>query len=329
MGTETKVEAVDPTMWTGLLHAGLAGSFMQLPYVAPDAEALRAAGAKAAVYGLPFDATNISRSGANYGPRAIRDISRQYRSYNALLDFDVVEALRLVDTGDCSVVLANAEATFARAQADIGQILAADALPVTFGGDHSVTIPAARAVCDRYDDAGFVLVDMHLDTAPEVGGETLNHCCPIPRAVEAGFDPAKMVLMGISGWMNPRTELDYCREHGIRIIWLEEIWERGTAWAIETALEVAGAGSDGIYMSFDVDALDASVAPGTCCPSPGGMTSREAVEIVRGVSAHGLVGFDVVETSPSLEGNTSSVTALIAGRLALEAMAFHAGAKMP
>jgi guanidinobutyrase len=313
----------DPTMWTSLLHAGLVSSFMRLPYVAPDKDALLSRGARAGIYGLPFDATNISRTGANYGPRGIREVSCQFLPYNATLDFDLIEALNPVDCGDCEVVLANAEKTFARAQADIGAILDAGALPVAFGGDHSITIPAVRAVRERVADPGLVLIDMHLDTAPDVGGEELNHCCPITRAVDAGFDPAKIALVGISGWMNPRTEIEYCREHGITVIWLEEIWERGTAWAAERAREVAGAG-DGVYLSFDVDSLDAAYAPGTCCPSPGGLTSREAIELVRGVAGGGLVGVDVVETAPSLEATPA--TSLIAGRIAIEAMAFHAGA---
>lgn len=326
MSQDTIAEpAVDPTMWSGLLHGGLAGSFLQLPYVPPKAEAIREHGARAAIYGLPFDATNISRTGANFGPRAIRDVSRMSLTYNATLDMDVLD-LNPVDTGDCAIALANPEKTFARAQADISEIVAGGALPVTIGGDHSVTIPAARAVQEHVSDAGFVLIDTHLDTATHVGGEELNHCCPIPRAIEAGFDPKKVVLIGISGWMNPRTELAYCREHGITVIWLEEIWEKGTKWAVDQALEIAGAGSDGIYISFDVDALDGAYAPGTCCPTPAGMTSREAIELVRGVARRGLVGFDVVETSPSLEGNVSSITALIGARVALEAMAFHAAA---
>lgn len=314
---------IDRTMWSSLLHAGLAGSFLRLPHVAPDADALRAAEARAAIYGIPFDATNISRTGANYGPRGIRDVSVQFLSYNATLDFDVIDALNPVDCGDCDIVLANPEKTFARAQADIGAILDAGALPVSLGGDHSITIPAVRAVKERVEDPGLVLVDMHLDTAQDVGGEELNHCCPITRAVDAGFDPAKIALVGISGWMNPRTEINYCRERGITVIWLEDIWEKGTAAAVERALEVAGAG-DGIYLSFDVDSLDAAHAPGTCCPSPGGLTTREAIEIVRGVSRNGLIGVDVVEVAPSLD--PTPTTALVGGRIALEAMAFHAGA---
>ncbi|MGA9859280.1 MAG: agmatinase [Solirubrobacteraceae bacterium] len=314
---------VDPTMWSSLLHAGLVSSFMRLPHVRPDAEELRAAEARAAIYGIPFDATNISRTGANYGPRGIREVSCQFLPYNATFDFDLGEALNPVDCGDCDIALGNTEKTFARAQSDISAILEAGALPVTFGGDHSITIPAVRAVRDRIADPGLVLVDMHLDTAQDVGGEELNHCCPITRAVDAGFDPAKIALVGISGWMNPRSELAYCRDRGITVIWLEEIWEHGTAWAVERALEVAGAG-DGTYLSFDVDSLDAAHAPGTCCPSPGGLTSREAIELVRGVSGNGLIGVDVVEAAPSLDGTPS--TSLIAGRIAIEAMAFHAGA---
>lgn len=314
--------SVDPTMWSTLLHSGLAGSFMKLPHVAPEEQALRAHGARAAIYGLPFEAS-VSRSGSNYGPRGIREVSYQFLTYNARLDFDLQQALNPVDCGDCNVVVGNAARTFEHAQADIGEILSAGALPVIFGGDHSITIPAVRAVRAQLEDPGLILLDAHLDTAVDVAGEQLNHCCPISRAIDAGFDPAKIVLMGISGWMNPRSELDYCRERGITIIWLDEIWEHGTAWAVERAREVSRA-AEGVYLSFDIDSLDGAYASATCCPTPGGLTSREAIELVRGVSRGGLVGFDVVEVSPSMQPTPS--TALMAGRLALEAMAFHAGA---
>jgi guanidinobutyrase len=320
----TADETLDPTMWSGLLHAGLAGSFMRFPHVAPETEALRAAGARAAIYGIPFDGTNISRTGSNYGPRGIRDVSVQFLTYNAQLDFDVAEALSPVDCGDCPVIPGDPARSFERARADIEHILRAGALPVTLGGEHSVTIPAVRAVRAVYDNPGLILVDTHLDTAPDVGGELLSHCCPITRAVDAGFDPSKIALVGISGWMNPRTELDYCREHGITVIWLEEIWERGTQWAIERTIEVVRGGTDGVYLSFDIDSLDAAHAPGTCCPTPGGLTSREAIELVRGVAAGGLLGIDVVEVAPSLDATPA--TALMGGRIALEAMAYHAGA---
>jgi len=327
MGTEERQVVVDTTMWTSLLHAGLAGSFLKLPHVPPDADDLQRHGAGAAIYGIPWDSTSISRTGANYGPRAIREISSQFLTYNATWDFDLVEALNPVDCGDCDVVLANAAKTFERAERDIGEILAAGAIPATLGGDHSVTIPAVRAVRAKVSNPGLVLIDTHLDTAMDVGGEELNHCCPITRAVDAGFDPTKMALLAISGWMNPRTELRYCREHGITVIWLEEIWERGVKDTLERALEVAGSDTDGIYLSVDVDSLDAAYAPGTCVPTPGGLTNRELLELVRGVAGHGLVGVDVVEAAPSLEA--TSATAGIAGRVIMDALAAHAGALNP
>lgn len=124
--------------------------------------------------------------------------------------------------------------------------------------------------------------------------------------------------------MNPRTEIGYCRDRGITVIWLEEIWEHGIAGAIERTLEVVRDGTDGAYLSFDIDSLDAAHAPGICCPTPGGLTSREAIELVRDVSAPGLLGVDVVEVAPSLD--PTPTTALLGGRIGLEAMSFHAGA---
>ena len=155
----------DGTMWTSLLHAGLAGSFMRFPHVPANEVALRESGAKAAIYGIPFDSTNISRTGSNYGPRGIRDVSVQFLTYNAMLDFDVAEALSPVDCGDCDVIPGAPAPTFERAQAELGQILRSGALPVTIGGEHSVTIPAVRAVRETYADPGLILVDTHLDTA--------------------------------------------------------------------------------------------------------------------------------------------------------------------
>ena len=226
-------------MWTSLLHAGLAGSFMHFPHVPAHEAALRDAGARAAIYGIPFDATNISRTGSNYGPRGIRDVSVPVPDLQRDARLRRRRRAVPVDCGDCDVIPGDPARTFERAQADLEQILRAGALPVTLGGEHSVTIPAVRAVRAVHENPGLILVDTHLDTAPDVGGELLSHCCPITRAVDAGFDPAKIALVGISGWMNPRTELAYCRERGITVIWLEEIWEHGAAWAWSKAHEVA------------------------------------------------------------------------------------------
>jgi agmatinase len=315
------MERPDDTMWQSVLHAGLAGTFGRLPHVPADTERLREAGARAAILGLPWDSTSIARTGANYGPRAIREISAQSLVYNAKLDIDLRDVLAPVDCGDIATVLANAERTFAQAESDIGAVLDAGALPVVLGGDHSTTIPAVRAVRKRFEQPGLVLLDSHFDTAEDVGGEKLNHCCPIARAVDAGFPPDRMVLIGINGWLNPRPEREYCERHGIRVIWLDEIWEHGVDWALSEALAVAGQGTDGIYLSVDIDALDGGYAPGTSVPTPGGMTSREALLLVRGIARAGLVGLDVVEVAPSLD--PTPATAGLAARIVLDALVYH------
>jgi agmatinase len=317
-------ETADETMWASVLHAGLAGSFLRLAHVPPDAELLRARGARAAIYGIPWDSMAVGRSGASYGPRGIREISStQFTSYNATWDFDLVEALAPVDCGDAAIIPGNPERSFEIAQTAISHILAAGAVPVTLGGDHSVTIPAVRAVADHVGEAGLVLIDTHLDTALDVGGETLSNCCPITRAIEAGFAPERTVLIGISGWMNPRTELAYCREHGITVIWLEDIWAAGVPATLERALAIAGATEGGIYLTVDVDSLDAAFGAGTSVPTAGGLTARELLELVRGLGRSGLAGLDVVETAPSLEA--TSATAGIATRVVMDALAAHAG----
>jgi agmatinase len=315
-------------MWQSVLHAGLAGTFLRLPYVPPEAELLRARGARAAIYGIPWDSMAVGRSGASYGPRGIREIaSTQFLTYNATWDFDLVDALAPVDCGDAAIIPGNPERSFAIAQAAIGQIVAAGALPVALGGDHSITIPAVRAVAEHGADAGLVLIDAHLDTAIDVGGETLSNCCPITRAIDAGFSPERTVLIGISGWMNPRTELAYCREHGITVIWLEDIWAAGVPATLERALQIAGGTEAGIYLTVDVDSLDAAYAPGTSVPTAGGLTARELLELVRGLARSGLAGLDVVETAPSLEA--TSATAGIATRVVMDGLAAHAGALGP
>jgi agmatinase len=318
-------DSADQTMWQSVLHAGLAGTFLRLPYVPPEAELLRARGAQAAIYGIPWDSMAVGRSGASYGPRGIREIaSTQFLSYNATWDFDLIDALAPVDCGDAAIIPGNPERSFQIAQAAIGQIVAAGAVPVTLGGDHSVTIPAVRAVAEQATEAGLILIDAHLDTAVDVGGETLSNCCPITRAIDAGFAPDKTVLIGISGWMNPRTELAYCREQGITVIWLEDIWAAGVPATLERALEIAGGTDAGIYLTVDVDSLDAAYAPGTSVPTAGGLTARELLELVRGLARSGLAGLDVVETAPSLEA--TSATAGIATRVVMDGLAAHAGA---
>lgn len=306
-----------PTGLTTMVHSGLSPTFLRFPHVPPNAGELKGAGAKAAIYGIPWEAT-LGRSGAGYGPHQIRDVTRQLIGYDARLECDLERALSPVDCGDCQSSVGNAERTFERAQADLAEIIAAGALPVILGGDHACTIPGVRAVAAVHPNPGLVIVDAHLDAADAIDDEPLSHACSIARAVEAGFDPRHIVVIGVTSWMHPKETVDICIEQGMTVIWMEEVWEHGTGWAADRAREIAGGETDGIYLSFDVDVLDVAFGAGTGAPTAGGMSSREGIELTRKIAKGGLLGIDVVETAPSLEA--TSATSLFAARVVLEGL---------
>ncbi len=316
MTAETSVFDVDAI--NGLIHAGVHGTFLRLPHIPANKSALAAAGATVAFLGFPWDAMCISRTGTNYGPRALRDASDQFSLYNGSTEIDLNEHYTLVDCGDVAVVPGGAKITIDRAEAMVAEILNAGAMPITMGGDHSISIACVRAFRRKYDNPGLVLVDTHYDTALEVGGEELSHCCPITRAVDCGFDPAKIVIVGPGGWMNPKNELAYCREKGITIFTIEDVWEQGAKAIARKAAAIAGAGTDTIYFTYDIDSIDAAYAPGTGVPTPGGLTSREAITIVQEISKAGIGGMDIVEISPSWDHD--GITSRLGCRLILEAL---------
>jgi len=308
----------DTTMWTGNLHVNQPGTFMSRPRVAAQRDALRAAGATAAFVGFPWDGTCVSRTGTNFGPRGLREASEQFLLYNANTGMDLSEHFSLVDCGDVPIVPGNSISTQAHAQAMVAELLAADVLPVIGGGDHSITIGPARAFAQRYQRCGMIHFDTHLDTAEHVGGETLNHCCPIARAVDAGFNPRNIVTIGPSGWMNPRTELAYVREKGINLITLEQVWEQGAAAVGKRAAELASDGTDAVYLTVDIDVMDAAYAPGTGVPTTCGMTPREIIAIIAGFSGVPLRMIDIAEVSPPWDH--PGITARLGVRILLEAL---------
>jgi agmatinase len=311
--------APDPTMWTGNLHANVTGTFLGRPRVAADPAALRAAGANVAFVGFPWDGTCISRTGTNFGPRGLREASEQFLTYNANTGVDLTETLNIVDCGDITVVPGNSIATQSNAEHFVSVLLAADVLPVIGGGDHSITIGPGRAFARRFARCGMIHFDTHLDTAEDVGGETLNHCCPIARAVDAGFRPENIVTIGPNGWMNPRSELAYVRKKGITLIPLEEVWEQGPKAVGQRAAERASDGTDAVYLTIDIDVMDAACAPGTGVPTPGGMTPREIITILGCFGAVPLRMIDLAEVSPPWD--PAGITARLGMRLLLEALA--------
>ncbi len=309
----------DTTMWSGNLHVNTPGTFLNRPRCAPNRDALHAAGANAAFLGFPWDGTCISRTGTNFGPRGIREASEQFLLYNANSGVDLTETFNLVDCGDVPIVPGNSISTQAHAETLTEELLAAGVLPVIGGGDHSITIGPARAFARRFKRCGMIHFDTHLDTAQDVGGETLNHCCPIARAVDAGFDPRNIVTIGPSGWMNPRSELDYVKSHGINLFTLEQVWEQGADVIGRKAAQLASSGTEAVYLTVDIDVMDAAYAPGTGVPTTCGMTPREIIGIISCFAGVQLRMIDIAEVSPPWDH--PGITARLGVRILLEALA--------
>jgi agmatinase len=308
----------EPT-WSGVLHAGVHG-FLRAPLVAPEAGALRAAGATHAVYGVPFDSTTLYRTGSMHGPKAVRDASVQFVPYHYDYDVDLAERCTLVDCGDAAAIPGNAARTLDIAQADLSRILDAGAVPILLGGEHTVTIAGTRALAAQGPGPlGLVVFDTHLDTATDIGGEELTYCAPVSRTLDLeAFSAANAVLVGVHGPANPREEREWAQRHGVTVFSVADIERRGIVAVTEEAMAIAGRDTSGVYVSVDIDVLDAAYNPGGA-PEPGGLTSRELFAALRVVGAAGYSAFDVVEIAPQYD--PAGITAITACRVILDLLA--------
>ncbi|QYG13156.1 agmatinase family protein [Microbacterium sp. PAMC22086] len=274
-------------------------------------------GARCAITGIPWDEGNAGRNGANMGPRAFRDASSWFFGYDAQRDFDLWEELPTVDVGDVPVMPPNAEATMSLIESHIRRICEQGVLPLSIGGNHSLAIGAARGAAATVGKMGYISIDAHLDTAYDWGGETLTSGCPTMRAAEIpNVDPENVVVFGIHGWLNPRDQVMSAAEQGIRWYGMEEIQRLGVERAIDEALARALDGVDGLYVSFDLDAVDASAFPGTGTPEPGGFTPRETFQIARALGRAKPIAMDLVEIAPIYD--LSGISARLACGTAME-----------
>ncbi len=290
------------------------------PPVACETEVLKAAGARVALLGVPFDQANAGRSGANFGPKALREVSYQFLSYLVTDDLDYIRHFKLVDAGDVPVPVANLKRTHQLIEDSADRIRAAGALPFLIGGDHSITIAATRSAARSVPRMGHVSFDAHLDTADTVGGEPDTSASPTSRTAELpNVDPRNVVVVGVRGTLNPRQQIEYARHHGLTVITMDEVCSQGAILAAARAFKIASQGTDGIYVTFDTDGIDAAYAPGTTSPEPGGFTSREILQIARLAGQQHLVGVDVVELCPAYD--PGGITARLVGNLVVQVLA--------
>jgi len=294
---------------------GQPATFMLLPYRRDPA------GLDVALLGIPYDGGTSYRSGARYGPRHVREQSSLIRPWNPVLQVSPFEKLRVVDYGDVDVVPISIEGTFAAIQRETDVLVGASVVPLCVGGDHSITLPILRSLVRRHGRLGLVHFDAHPDTWDEYFGSKYFHGTTFRRAVEEGLvEGRRIVQIGIRGPLYGADDFDFHRQHGLEAIRIETVKERGTAWVAERLRRLSGGP---VYCSFDIDAVDPAYAPATGTPEVGGLTSFEALTLVRALRGLGLVGADVVEVSPPYDG-PGQITSLLAANLLFELLSLFA-----
>ena len=284
-------------------------SFMRLP-VRESAEGL-----DVAVYGIPFDIGTSNRPGARFGPRAVRAESSLLRPYHMATRAAPFDSLTVADVGDIAINTFNAPACVPIIRDGVASIVAAGAIPLGIGGDHTITHPVLQAIAAHHGPVGVVHVDAHADVNPTMFGEPVTHGSWLRRAIEESLvDPHRIVQIGLRGTGYAADDFDWVRSLGGRVVTAEECWHRSLVGLMAEVREQMGDAP--VYLTFDVDGLDPSVAPGTGTPEVGGLTSIQGLEIIRGCRGLSLVGADVVEVAPAYD--TSGNTALLGANLVFE-----------
>ncbi|MBT6203618.1 MAG: agmatinase [Rhodospirillaceae bacterium] len=280
-------------------------TMMRLP-TQPDA-----AGLDAAFVGVPLDIGTSNRAGTRHGPRQIRAESCLLRPYNMATRAAPFDSLQVADIGDVAINTFHLPKCM-----DIitdfyrDNILAHGAVPMTLGGDHTITFPILRAIKEKHGPVGLVHIDAHADINDHQFGEPIAHGTPFRRCVEEGLiDGNRTVQIGLRGSGYAAEDFDWPREQGFRVVQAEECWYKSLKPLMEEVRKKVAGGP--VYLSMDIDGLDPAFAPGTGTPEVGGLTTSQAMEVIRGCHGLDLVGCDLVEVSPPYDpsGNTALVGA--------------------
>jgi agmatinase len=279
-------------------------------------------GVDAAVYGIPYDTATSFRTGPRFGPEAIRSASALLRPYNPALGVDVVEALSIVDYGDFPVSPGDTERTYGQVEEALTALVDAGVFPLALGGDHSVTLAELRVLARKHGPLALVQLDAHGDTWDEYFGQRFFHGTTFKRALEEKLiEPAASVQAGLRGSLYGAEDIDSAREMGFAVLPCDQLREFGPGRFASLVRERIGQRK--VFLSFDIDVLDPAFAPGTGTPEVGGLSTAEALSILRSLHGIDLVGADVVEVSPPYDG-PGQPTALAAANVAYELLSLRA-----
>ncbi len=284
-------------------------TMMRLP-AASSAEGL-----DACFIGIPMDIGTSNRSGTRLGPRQIRDESRMIRPYNMATRAAPFEALQVADIGDVPINTFDLKKSVKIIESFYTDVLKHDVIPLTLGGDHTLTWPILKAMRDKHGPVALIHVDAHSDTNEAMFGETVAHGCPFRRAWEDDcLLNDKVFQIGLRGSGYSAEDFDWGRDKGWTVVQAEECWHKSLAPLMADIR--ARIGDAPVYLTYDIDSLDPAFAPGTGTVEVGGLSTWQALEIIRGTAGLNLVGGDLVEVSPPYD--PSGNTALIGANLLYE-----------
>jgi len=285
-------------------------TMMRLP-VAPQPTRL-----DAAFIGVPLDIGTSHRPGTRFGPRAIRAESALIRPYNMATGAAPFDALQVADLGDVPINTYNLAASVEIIEQHYRPVFEAGCIPLTLGGDHTITLPILRALKASHGPVALIHVDAHADVNPDMFGERIAHGTPFRRAVEEGLLLCdKVWQIGLRGSGYSAGDFDWPRQQGFTIVPAHEVWWQSLVPLMARVRQAIGPQTP-CYLSFDIDGVDPAYAGGTGTPEIGGLTVPQALEIIRGCRGLNLVGGDLVEVSPPYDPNGN--TALLGANLLFE-----------
>tara|TARA_B000000609_G_scaffold148883_1_gene132963 strand:- start:43 stop:993 length:951 start_codon:yes stop_codon:yes gene_type:complete len=278
-------------------------TFMRLPHVSLDEARIQ--DVEIGIIGVPWDSGTTNRPGPRHGPRQLRDASTMIRAEHPVSGVRPYERSNCADLGDVSINPADIEDSMNRITAFYNKVLGKGIKPLTAGGDHLTSLPVLRALADKAP-LGMIHFDSHTDLFHSYfDGTMFTHGTPFRRAVEENLlDPKRVVQIGIRGTQYDTEDLDFAKSVGIRVIKIEEFFDRGIQDVMAEAREIVG--EKETYVSYDIDFIDPAFAPGTGTPEVGGPNSYEALKVVRELTGIKIVGADMVEVSPPFDPSSNT-----------------------
>ena len=278
-------------------------TFMRLPYVALDTPKIK--DVDIGIIGVPWDSGTTNRPGPRHGPRQLRDASTMIRAQHPVSGIRPYEKLNCADLGDVSINPADIEDSMARITSFYKKLIEKGIKPLTAGGDHLTSLPVLRALAEKAP-LGMIHFDSHTDLFHSYfDGTMFTHGTPFRRAVEENLlDPKRVIQIGIRGTQYDSEDLDFANSVGIRVIKIDEFFDRGIQDVMAEAKEIVG--KNETYVSYDIDFIDPAFAPGTGTPEVGGPNSYEALKVVRELAGVKIVGADMVEVSPPFDPSSNT-----------------------